>query len=104
MRSLRTTRGCSTAVVAVCRESRDPLFLGAAPVHLRQGLAALRAAARCTKPVPALDAVAVSVVALVDFAVRQRQADWARERVVVHPRGPGLSVEGLKLGEEALRT
>ena len=82
VRSLRTTRNHLTAVVAVCRESRDPLFLGPAAVHLRQRLAALGAAARCTKPVPAFDAVAVPVVALVHLTLGQRQADGALESVV----------------------
>ena len=75
MRRLFTTGRRLGAVVALHWEGGDPLLSVSVAVQLRQGLAAFGAAARGSKFVPALDAVAVPVVALVNIASRQRETD-----------------------------
>ena len=54
------------------------------PVGLEQRLAALGAAARI-EAIPAVDAVAVALVALVHLALGQRQADGALQLRRHHP-------------------
>eukprot|EP00964_Phaeocystis_antarctica_P117699 scaffold81508_cov60-Phaeocystis_antarctica.AAC.2 len=72
-------RGLAAVLAARLKRSDRPLSYPV-PVGLGQRLAALRAATGLMKAVPAVDAVAVALVALVHLALGQRQANAALDR------------------------
>ena len=79
----RAARRGLAAVLAARLKGSDRPLCHPVPVGWRQWLAALRAAAGLMKAVPAVDAVAVALVALVHLALGQRQANAALHRALV---------------------
>eukprot|EP00964_Phaeocystis_antarctica_P110909 scaffold75250_cov63-Phaeocystis_antarctica.AAC.3 len=77
VRRHRAARRGLAAVLAAPLEGSDRPLSRPAPVGLGHRHAALGAAARLLEAVPAVGAVAVALVALVDDALGQRQADTA---------------------------
>ena len=72
------------AVLAAPLKSSDCPLNCPVPVGLGQRLAALRAAARVSKAIPAAHAAAVALVALVHLALGQRQAHRALQGLLRH--------------------